>query len=226
MMTTNNKIWDAKRLVNEYVQLSDCIDAAKDKSVELAWPNKIKVLRLASAISACLGIKLDTNNPLPVIELVFRPYNRNIRLLFNNSAVGKVFPITNSKYEEAMAIVKDILGKDFLEDKHNVVSDDGNFISRTYLVEKLLKFRILSYRLSRFGSGIIEGNASVYNTLRTVEMLYIEPMRVADEKLDTIIGLLLGTPFEQSFKEEDLIKRYKFPTETDDELQDWWFDNM
>lgn len=222
MSVTNNNIWDAKRLVQEYVKLADSLDAVKGNYEMLDWPEQIKSQRLASAICACLGVELDTSNPLLIIGKVFNCYNS--RTFCEGSwAEVETYPITKEKFDEAIVMVKEVIGENFSEDRYG---DRDYGRKRIYLLEWLFKYRKLTHGLTQCTAGLLAGNAAIYNAIHVAKELYLKPIQEGDEKVDAIIATLLGTPFEQSFKEEELIEKHHFPTTTDKELLDWWIDNL
>lgn len=222
MNATNDNIWDAKRLVKEYILLADSLDSVKGNYEMLDWPDQIKAQRLASAISACLGVELDTGNPLLIIGKVFNCYCS--RTFCEGSwAESKPCPITKEKFDEAIAMIKEVVGEKFSEDRYGI-SDYG--YQRMAILEWLFKYRKLTYGLTQCTAGLLAGNSAIYNAIHVAEELYLKPIQEGSEKVDTIIATLLGTPFEQSFKEEELIEKHHFPTTTDKELTDWWIDNL
>lgn len=223
MRITDNEIWDSKRIVKEYIQLADCLEAAKGEYERLARIEQVKAKHLASAISACLDVELDINDPLSMIGQVFYINVDNNIFRRRHNEISRIYPITEKRYDEALTMVKDIIDNKFRMDR---LETPDCQLTRLYLLDWLLRFRKQSYKLTQFSSGILEGCAGLVDALTTIEALYFEPMKSADEKVDTIIGLLLGTPFDKSFTEEELIMSHKYPTTTDKELFDWWADNQ
>ena len=57
--------WDAKRLLQEFFKMSDLIHSYQRKPFDdMAWSNQIRVRRIASALSAFMGLKKSEEKPI------------------------------------------------------------------------------------------------------------------------------------------------------------------
>lgn len=209
---TDNPVWDAKRLVREYIKMARDLEFAHGDFQKLDWADQIRSLRIASVICACTGEEMDPTNPLPVIERVF-----------NRSRSRVDYPLTNDRHDAAMAKIREVIGDAYSMDSFDHYDRRRE---RFYVFEWLLNFRRQSYLLTQYASGLLAGNSGIFNALNVIQTLYFVPMAQADEQVDTILAMLLGTPFEKTFLEEELISNYQFPTTTDRALDDWWIDNL
>ena len=61
--------------------------------------------------------------------------------------------------------------------------------------------------------------------INACKSLYNPHLRQANEQLDRIIALLLGSSFKESFTANELIAKHRYPTATDGEIYDWQIDN-
>lgn len=209
---TDNPVWDAKRLVREYIKIAKDLEFAGGDFQKLDWADQIRSLRIASVISACTGEEMDQTNPLPAIGRVF-----------NRTRSRMDYPLADDKYDTVMAMIHELIGGAY---SMNHFDGDDRHRERFYVFEWLLRFRRQSYLLTQYASGLLAGNSGIFNALNVIRKLYFVPMAQADEQVDTLIAMLLGTPFEKTFLEEELISTYHFPTVTDRELDDWWIDNL
>ena len=74
MITYNNdvlsEIWDAKRLIREYVNVDHLVFRFYENS-DLSFSNKVKLQRLASVICAYMDIEYDVNDTVDIVKSLF-----------------------------------------------------------------------------------------------------------------------------------------------------------
>ena len=214
-MNVGTTIWDAHRLVKEYVKIAwmanDSIPFEK-----LPWDNQVKVQRVASGISAYLGITLSDAETFDVIGMVFSS--------FDNREVLAQSEISNLD----VTVIKQSLCRMSKETwrmehmlKHFKMDTD-----REQLLDVLLRYRIATEELENTFSGVLEARTGAYVGINAVQDLYHPLLQKCNDKVDDVIVLLLGRTFHGSFTERELIERHNYPSTTDSELLNWRIDNL
>ena len=103
--TDNQPQWDAKRLIQEYVKLANLINHYKEKSFgDIAWSNQIRIKRIASVLSAFMGLKETEGNPLGLITSIFDGWDFD--RLFEDS------PLQEEDHARLMTLVKETMNDD------------------------------------------------------------------------------------------------------------------
>ena len=223
------KLWNAKRLVQEYFNMANLMKSHQGKPFdELAWSNQIRVKRIASALSAFMGLKEVTGNPVDLIMSVFDGWD--LERLIESS------PLQEGDRAQLMALVKkamkddrqydDIMKMVDSQSKHPASIEWEKSHDRQYMLHKLLDYRVAAEKLTSHFDGLMAGTVGVYLCVLAVKGSCINPLKRSNEKIDDIIVLLLGDKFKQSFSEEELKANYGYPKESEEELSEWDCDNM
>lgn len=221
--------WDAKRLLQEFLKMASLIHFYQEKPFgDMAWSNQIRVRRIASALSAFMGLKESEENPIPLIMSVFSDWD--FEHLF------EVSPLHEEDHAKILALVKDLMNDDHRYESLTRMSDyyrdDPAYMERKKMQERehmlhvLLEYRKDAEKLVSHFDGMMEGTVGVYLCVLAVRRSCLEPLKRSNEKIDDIIVMLLGDKFKQSFSEEELKANYGYPKETDHELDEWDCDNM
>lgn len=221
--------WDAKRLLQEFLKMADLIGIYQRKPFDdMAWSNQIRVRRIASALSAFMGLKNSEVKPIPLIMSVFNGWN-----------FEHLFEVSSLQEEDRLKILA--LVKHLMDDDHRYESltrmadsyrDDPAYIERKKMQEReqmlhvLLEYRKDAEKLVSHFDGLMEGSVGAYLCVLAVRNSCFEHLKRSNEKIDDVIVLLLGDRFKQSFPEEELKANYGYPKETDHELDEWDCDNM
>ena len=83
MITCNNdvrsEVWDAKRLIREYVKIEFVLTPKCDGS-NLSLSNKVKLQRLASVISAYMDVEYNVDDSVDIVNRLFARGLNNILL--------------------------------------------------------------------------------------------------------------------------------------------------
>lgn len=221
--------WDAKRLLQEFLKMADLIGIYQRKPFDdMAWSNQIRVRRIASALSAFMGLKKNEENPIDLIMSVFNGWN--FEHLF------EVSPLQEEDRSKILALVKHLMDDDHryesLTRMADSYRDDPAYIERKKMQERehmlhvLLEYRKDAEKLISHFDGLMEGSVGAYLCVLAVRNSCFEHLKRSNEKIDDVIVLLLGDRFKQSFPEEELKANYGYPKETDHELDEWDCDNM
>lgn len=222
-------LWDAKRLVHEYLKKADFIKHYVGKPFDnIAWSDQIRIKRIASALRAFMGLNDTEENPVDFIMSVFDGWDFD--RLFEDS------PFQEEDHAKLMALVKEAMKDDHryasltrMEDYHredSSIIERKKYHERRYMFHVLLDYRETAEKIISYFDGLMEGTVGVYLCVLAVRGSCIEPLKRNNEKIDDMIVLLLGDKFKQSFSEEELKANYGYPKETDDELAEWDCDNM
>ena len=216
--TDNQPQWDAKRLIQEYAKLAKLISHYKEKSFgDIAWSNQIRIKRIASVLSAFMGLRHMEENPLRFISSVFDGWHYDH--ILHKSPLSK----------EDCVKLKSLLYKATIDDK-KIAFLINKFhirkIDREQMLNNFIDFRIASEELLKQFGGVLEASEGGYLSIYAVQGLYFPNIIYCNSKVDDMIVLLLGDKFKKSFSEEELIADYGYPKETDDELFEWDCDNF
>lgn len=211
-LDSRDNVWDAKRIVREYVKLSYLIK--DEKSFEnIVYSNQIRLQRLASAIKALT--KTEEKDTLAIIRSVFES-NTNAKYL-------SMSVITFSAYKQIRKLLYEIMP----EDKHVEYAlrrHDENE-GRSMLIDYLLRQRRLSYNLATSNSGVLCCSSEVSVGIYAFKNLYNPFIAYCDNIIDELIVLLLGKSLDGEYTTMELQEHYDYPKVTDNELLDWDIDN-
>ena len=216
MITYNNdvlsEIWDAKRLIREYVKIAFVVSTSSDGS-NLSFSNKVKLQRLASVICAYMDIEYDVNDTVDIVKSLFARG-------FNN--VLSKSELTQEDFFEITKRLRTLANLDnFGEESRWIINKERQSIFYT-----LLKYRVNVQKLMTTFSGYIEMTPGGSLARKSVVSLYNPKLIEANEIIDDILVDLLGQRFKQSFPIPELIEKYGYPSTCDSELLDWEIDNM
>ena len=222
-------VWDAERLVKEYVKIEWCVEWCKGHSFKsLSWSNQIRVRRVASALSAYMETAYEETNPARLIDTVFG--QRSFYELFAHSE------LEDDDHEQLLSLMRKALADNsryqFLMRlyRQNEERDNHSFRRRNsdrgQMLHFLLEFRIKAEKLLSCFSGVLEASHGGALAIDTIKSLYFPSLQAHNDKADEMIVLLLGSKFKRTFSEDELNANYGYPKETDDELLDWEADNF
>lgn len=157
---------------------------------------------------------------------VLQAYDKFVHSDFNSFSLGFLVSenFAKDKKEEVETILKEVLPKNILED-YNIAEMLDNYNKRAALLSCLLDYKIFLTRLNLYWSNYLECDDATYIAMLTTEKLYSKNLNQINTRLNRIIVLLLGDDYENTYSEEELIKKYNYPPITDKELQnmdiDW-----
>lgn len=216
MITYNNdvlsEIWDARRLIREYVNVDHRISHFYENS-DLSFSNKIKLQRLASVICAYMDIEYDVNDTVDIVKSLFAKGFNNI-LSKSELTQDDFFEIT--KRLRKMADLDN-----FGVESRWIINKERQSIFYT-----LLKYRVNVQKLMTTFSSFIEMTPGGSLASKSVVSLYNPKLIEANEIIDDILVDLLGQRFKQCFSIPELTEKYGYPSTSDSELLDWEIDNM
>lgn len=224
-----NRLWNAKRLVQEYFKMADLIKYYQGKPFgDIAWSNQIRIKRIASALSAFMGLNEENENPVNLIMSVFGEWDLE-RLLEDS-------PLQEGDHAQLMALLKKAMKDNRRYDSVMQMADLGpqdpshieraKNLDRLYMLHELLEYRVAVEKLTSHFDGLMQGTIGVYLCVLAVKGSCIDPLKRSNEKIDDMIVLLMGDKFKRTFSEEDLKTHHGYPKESDDELSEWDCDNM
>lgn len=216
MITYNNDvlsgIWDAKRLIREYVNVAHLISHFYENS-DLSFSNKIKLQRLASVMCAYMDIEYDVNDTVDIVKSLFARG-------FNN--VLSKSELTQEDFFEITKRLRTLADLDNFGVESRWIIDN----ERQAIIHTLLKYRVNVQELMTTFSSFIEMTPGGSLARKSVVSLYNPKLIEANEIIDDILVDLLGQRFKQSFPIPELIEKYGYPSTSDSELLDWEIDNM
>lgn len=198
-----NGVWDANRILQEYLRFSDIRGRIKKIDLSDNSPYGIKLRRFAAAMKA---------------------YGRDMEELIELEDMISM-SCSSEKLDQFRKLLKQLLDNKYLKDQ----VDDAKFIrydSDIYsLFGALLKYRKSLYEVETVWSGLIECSFSVSMICQATKGLYAKHIKVVSDIIDQMLILLMGDDFDRSFTEEDLLQ-YGYPDVTDEELEDLIIDNF
>lgn len=228
--TDNQPIWDAKRLIQEYIKMADLIHHHSGKPFkEMAWSNQIRVKRIVSVLSAFMGMKDVEGKPVDFITSVFDGWDFRHILEYSPFQEDRDYLHTllkdaiadDQRYESIMRMAESRRKKDT---SHFDLERENNR-DRQFMLYVLLDYRIAAEKLISHFDGVMEGTIGAYLGIMAVKGSCITPLKGNNDKIDDIIVVLMGEKFKQSFTEEELKANHGYPKETDQELDEWDCDN-
>ena len=216
MITYNNdvlsEIWDAKRLIREYVNVAHFVFRFYENS-DLSFSDKVKLQRLASVICAYMDIEYDVNDTVDIVKSLFARG-------FNN--VLSKSELTQDDFFEITKRLRKLADLDNFGVESRWIIDN----ERQAIFHTLLKYRVNVQKLMTTFSGYIEMTPGGSLARKSVVSLYNPKLIEANDIIDDILVDLLGQRFKQSFPIPELIEKYGYPSTSDSELLDWEIDNM
>ena len=216
MITYNNdvlsEIWDAKRLIREYVNVDHLVFRFYENS-DLSFSDKVKLQRLASVICAYMDIEYDVNDTVDIVKSLFARG-------FNN--VLSKSELTQEDFFEITKRLRKLADLDNFGVESRWIIDN----ERQAIFHTLLKYRVNVQKLMTTFSGYIEMTPGGSLASKSVVSLYNPKLIEANDIIDDILVDLLGQRFKQCFSIPELTEKYGYPTTSDSELLDWEIDNM
>ena len=216
MITYNNdvlsEIWDAKRLIREYVNVDHLVFRFYENS-DLSFSDKVKLQRLASVICAYMDIEYDVNDTVDIVKSLFARG-------FNN--VLSKSELTQEDFFEITKRLRKLADLDNFGVESRWIIDN----ERQAIFHTLLKYRVNVQELMTTFSSFIEMTPGGSLASKSVVSLYNPKLIEANEIIDDILVDLLGQRFKQSFSIPELIEKYGYPSTSDSELLYWEIDNM
>lgn len=199
----SNGIWNASRVLQEYLHFAD--KSGRIKKIDMAGdsPYGIKLRRIVAAMKA---------------------YGRDVEN-FNEFEGIISKSCSPEKLEEFRQLLKPLLDNDY----HKELISDARFIRGSrdvhYLFEALFKYRKCLYEVENVWSGLMECPMSVSMVFYATKGLYTKHIKGICETIDRMLVLLMGDDFDRSFTEEELLP-FGYPDVTDEELENMILDNM
>ena len=208
MRKTFNGIWDAERVLQNYLAFAD--DKGFLINTSFSRPQIIKRHRLLAALEA---------------------YGRPIGGFINANKqetidVWEHF-VSKTRSKEKMDRLFELIKAN--ADKH-FVRQLTNFQNRLYREEdilvsfkKLFAFRKKLYDVKHLWEGVLEGGAFMVMTYQTTKSLYDRHIKVVCDIIDEMLILLMGDDYDKTFTEKELFQ-YGYPDVTDEELEEMELD--
>ena len=207
-----SEIWDAKRLIREYVNVDHLVFRFYENS-DLSFSDKVKLQRLASVICAYMDIEYDVNDTVDIVKSLFARG-------FNN--VLSKSELTQEDFFEITKRLRKLADLDnFGVESRWIINKERQSIFYT-----LLKYRVNVQKLMTTFSSFIEMTPGGSLASKSVVSLYNPKLIEANDIIDDILVDLLGQRFKQSFSIPELIEKYGYPSTSDSELLYWEIDNM
>ena len=207
-----SEIWDAKRLIREYVNVDHLVFRFYENS-DLSFSDKVKLQRLASVICAYMDIEYDVNDTVDIVKSLFARG-------FNN--VLSKSELTQEDFFEITKRLRKLADLDNFGVESRWIIDN----ERQAIFHTLLKYRVNVQKLMTTFSGYIEMTPGGSLARKSVVSLYNPKLIEANDIIDDILVDLLGQRFKHSFSIPELIEKYGYPSTSDSELLDWEIDNM
>ena len=204
-MTTEkqlNGIWNAERVLQEYLSLADEMGYIRDIDLPDDSPRGIEVRRFVAAMKA---YGKDINN-----------FNEFEGMVSRSCAPEKM--------DEFRRLLKENLDNDFLKER----VDGSRFIRGNsdihHLFMALFEYRKRLYEVEHAWSGLLECPMSVVMVVKATNNLYQKHIKAMSDIIDRMLVLLMGDDFDRSFTEAELLP-FGYPDVTDRELEDMILDN-
>ena len=207
-----SEIWDAKRLIREYVNVDHLVFRFYENS-DLSFSDKVKLQRLASVICAYMDIEYDVNDTVDIVKSLFARG-------FNN--VLSKSELTQEDFFEITKRLRKLADLDNFGVESRWIIDN----ERQAIFHTLLKYRVNVQELMTTFSSFIEMTPGGSLASKSVVSLYNPKLIEANEIIDDILVDLLGQRFKHSFSIPELIEKYGYPSTSDSELLYWEIDNM
>lgn len=196
--------WDNMRFVRALIELaSRSAIGIETEDLELA----VKQLRLYSAFCAFTGCEWDGDIDDCISELYeIRAGHRELEYS-----------------DEDIAYYKNLAARHKMFANPNLDKNTlGHYIIRT--IQMILKSRVAIERALSCYSGILECSPAHSLGIFLAQDIYDPVLRKCNEEADTVLASLLGYKFKRVITEQELIKKFHYPTVTDKELEDYMLD--
>ena len=185
--------WNAGKLVKEYVKIAWCLEHCQTQSFKsLTWPNQIRVKRVAAALSAFMETKYDESNPAKWIDSVFSWMNYDSLFAFSE--------LEDADHKQLLNLMREAMTDDrkfqsiiqFYHQRNNVYEKAHSQVDRSHMLRSLLEFRIKTEKLLSEFNGVMEASPGGILAIYAIKGLYFPSLTQNNEKVDEMIGLLLG----------------------------------
>ena len=198
-----NGVWNANRMLQEYLHFSDKSGRIKKIDMTDDSPYGIKLRRFAAAMKA---------------------YGRDMEDLIELEEMISM-SCSSEKLDQFRKLLKQLLDNEYFKNQ----VDDAKFIRDDrdiyYLFEALFNYRKSLYEVENVWSGMIECSFSVSMVYQATKGLYAKHIKEVSDIIDQMLVMLMGDDFDRSFTEEDLLP-YGYPEVTDEELENKILDNF
>ena len=207
-----SEIWDAKRLIREYVNVAHIVSPLCQVS-DLSFSNQVKLQRLASVICAYMDVEYYVDDTVEIVNSLFAGR-------FNN--ILSKSELTQDDFFEITKRLRTLANKDYrgMEYRWTITKE------RQSIFYTLLKYRVGVQKLISTFSGLMETTPGGSLAVNAIKSLYNPKIIEANDIIDDILVDLLGQRFKQAFSISELTEKYGYPSTTDSELIDWEVDNM
>ena len=216
MITCNNdvrsEVWDAKRLIREYVKIEFVLTPKCDGS-NLSLSNKVKLQRLASVISAYMDVEYNVDDSVDIVNRLFARGLNNILLSSE---------LSDDDFIEIIKRLRFLADMDYIGVEPRWIKNKD----RQSIFYSLLRYRGNVEKLISTFSGLMEASPGGSLAVKAIKSLYNPKLIEANDIIDDVLVDLLGQRFKQSFSISELTEKYGYPSTTDSELIDWEIDNM
>ncbi len=214
----NNQIWDAQRLVREYVFLAK-YDFRRKLMRDLVWSDQIFFQRLIAVMRAYIGDMMPhTGIPYDDASAVFGQDTMDNLEILEKSPIDETDKKTILEWLfqwRDQAFKTPWTEKDFTWSPRE----------RSQMIHILLLQRIEVQKCLDANDGWMECSKAGGMVINACKSLYNPFIQQANEQIERIIALLLGASFKGSFTVAELIEKHQYPTATDGEIYDWEIDN-
>lgn len=198
-----NGVWDANRVLQEYLHFADKRGRIKKIDMYDDSPYGIKLRRFAAAMKA---YGRDVEN-----------FNEFEEIISNSCSPDKL--------DAFRQLLKPLLDNDY----HKELINDARFVRGSrdiyYLFEALFEYRKSLYEVENVWSGLMECPMSVSIVASATKSFYTKHIKGISDTINRMLVLLMGDDFDRSFTEEELLP-FGYPDVTDDELENMILDNL
>ena len=214
----NNENWDAQRLVREFISLKAWEYRGKTMG-ELVWSDQILFQRLIAVIHAYIGDPFHrTGIPFSYTSAVFSQSGYDNLETLQNSPIDKA---DRKTIQEWLFQWRDQAFQALWREEDFTWSPG----ERGQMIRVLLMQRFEVQKCLEVYNGWMICSRAGFMAINACKSLYNPYLKQANEQVDQIIALLLGSSFKGSFKVTELIEKHRYPKATDDEVYDWQIDN-
>lgn len=215
----NNEVWDAQRLVREFVSLK-AWDFRGKTMEELVWSNQILFQRLIAVIHAYIGDTIHhTDIPFSYTSAVFSQSG------YDNLETLQKSPIDKTDRKTILEWLFQWRDQAFqtLWREEDFTWSPGE---RGHMISALLMQRFEVQRCLEVYDGWLVCSRAGFMAVNACKSLYNPYLEQTNGQVDQIIALLLGSSFKRTFTVTELTKKHQYPKATDEEVFDWQINNL
>ena len=214
----NNEIWDAQRLVREFVSLK-AWDYRGKTMEELVWSDQILFQRLIAVIHAYIGDPFHrTGIPFSYTSAVFSQSGYDNLETLQNSPIDKA---DRKTIQEWLFQWRDQAFQALWREEDFTWSPG----ERGHMINALLMQRFKVQKCLEVYDGWLVCSRAGFMAVNACKSLYNPFLEQTNEQVDRIIALLLGSSFKGTFTVAELTEKHQYPKATDEEVFDWQIDN-